>query len=524
MRLIQKRRLLDILALSFIILLTSVHAAARQKAADFTASAKKPATKSEPAASGEAAARPEAPAPSVEDRLKALEQVIERQQREIEALRGMVEEKARRNDAAPASLPAPAPETRSAAADPKPVSGESAAGQADEKPQDPTRARVDELYRRFGSLRISGDIRFRDELFINQGFDSLTSPGPRNRLRVRARLGLDGTLGKNFDWGVRLATGNFTDAISSNQTLTDFFTRKPFAIERAFVRYDSRTDDVGVQLVAGKFEPTFRRTQLVWDDDVNVEGASEAIYFKTKSALSQIKLVAFQLPFSEQAAARDGIVYGGQVQTDFRIASNLTANFNVALYDWVRADLVARGLGVAATQVNGGINNGAGTTGGQNGALGTTNRVIRDANGNVVGYLAGFNLLDILSQINWQASSRFPVTLTLDFVRNMTNRVDNEKNGFWGTVRVGRNSEEGDWVFEYTYARIQQDAVLVPFNASDILASNSRAHIGTVGYQVNRNVGLAFNGLFSQRVNKVVPNSPFNRWFIRPQFDVLYRF
>ncbi|HKG21532.1 MAG TPA: putative porin, partial [Blastocatellia bacterium] len=507
---LQKKMLQYMLALSFGLLLLSVNASARQQATNSGGPASEPATKHEPAAPSEAAASK--PAPSVEDRLKALEQVIERQQREIQSLRDMVDEKVRSSTVA-GSAPGPAPVTPtpvtsrpSEARGPEPAPAATAAGpaQGDEKAQTTTATRVDELYKKFGALRISGDIRFRDDLLVNQGFDSPVGPGPRNRLRIRARLAVEGTIDKNFDWGFRLNTSNFTDPISPNQTLTDFFTRKPFGLDRAFIRYDSRTDGPGVQLVAGKFEPTFRRTQMIWDDDVMVEGASEAIYFRTKSALSQFKLIAFQLPFSEQSGAKDGILYGGQAQGDFKISSSLSANFNVALYDWVRPGLVARGLGVAATQVNGGINNGAGLTGNQNGPLGTTNRLIRDASGNPVDFLAGFNLLDVLSQISWQATSRFPVTFTLDFVHNLTDRVDNEKNGFWGTVRVGRNSEQGDWLFEYTYTRIQQDAVLVPFNASDILASNSRAHIGSVGYQLRKNVSLVWNGLFSQRVNKVV--------------------
>lgn len=459
---------------------------------------------------------------TVEDRLKALEQVIERQQREIQVLRELVEKRGAATSSTAASESAAAvAEGRSG----DPVSGQTpASGKNEAAPQDATQKRVDELYKKFGAIRFSGDLRFRAETFRNQGFDSIADAPSRNRLRVRARLALDGSLSNNFDWGFRIATGLFTDPISTNQTLTDFFERKPFALERAFVRYDSKTKDVGVQLVAGKFEPTFRRTQMVWDDDVNVEGASEALYFKTSSSLRQIKLVAFQLPFDEQTNLKDGVLFGGQAQTDWQFTPTVSANVNVAYYDWNRADRVVLALGAATTQVNGGITNGAGVTGGQNGALGTTNRIIRNALGNPIGFVANFHLLDILGNLNWQASSRVPVTFVFDYVRNLSNRIDNEQNGYWAGVQVGQNREQGDWLLGYTFTRIQQDAVLVPFNFSDILASNSRVHIPTFGYQVANGVTFQWTGLFSQRVNKVVLLSPVNRWLNRMQFDVIYKF
>jgi hypothetical protein len=459
--------------------------------------------------------------PTFEDRLKAMEELIERQRREIQSLRQIVEMKGA--EPANAHLRG-ATQPNHVQAKVLPVAEHtSASGKNDASPPE-TQKKVDELYKRFGAIRFSGDIRFRAETFRNQGFDALAEAPDRNRLRIRARLALDGTINKNFDWGMRVATGIFTDPISSNQTLTDFYERKPFALERAFIRYDSKTDKVGVQLVAGKFEPTFRRTQMVWDDDVNVEGASEAIYFKTKSPLRQIKLVAFQLPFNEVSGGKDGVLYGGQAQSDWQFSSNVSANVNVGYYGWNRADQVLVGLGALATQVNGGISNGAGVTGNQNGALGTTNRIIRNASGQPIGFLAGFNLLDVLGNLSWQAMGRFPVTFTFDYVRNLTGRVDDEKNGYWVGALVGRTREKGDWLFGYYFTRIEQDAVLVPFNFSDILASNSRVHMPTIGYQISNNVTAQWTGLFSQRVNRVVLLSPENRFLNRMQFDVIYKF
>jgi Putative porin len=457
-------------------------------------------------------------APSLEDRMKAMEELIERQQREIQTLREKVE-KQETVSAANSVSPVPA-----AASIPSDATAQTPASGKNEASPPEAQKRIDELYKRFGSLRFSGDLRFRAETFRNQGFDALTEPADRNRLRIRARLALDGTINSHFDWGMRLATGIFTDPITTNQTFGDFYERKTFALDRAFIRYDSKGDKVGVQLMAGKFDPTFRRTQMVWDDDINVEGASEALYFKTKTPLRQVKFVAFELPFNEVAAGKDGVLYGGQAQTDWQFAPKVSANFNVGYYDWNHADQIVPALGAATTQVNGGIQNGAAVTGAQNGALGTTNRIVRNAAGQPVGFLAGFNLVDVLGNLTWAVSGRFPLTLTFDYVHNATGRVRDEKDGYWFGGQVGQTREKGDWLFGYYFTRIEQDAVLVPFNFSDILASNSRAHMPTVAYQLANGVTLQWTGLFSQRVNRVVLTSPENRYINRMQFDVIYKF
>lgn len=464
--------------------------------------------------------------PSVEDRLRALEQIVDQQRREIQALREVVGQRNEKSPAETASVHEKALPVKTDTTQPQASvanNQNSTSGGNEPVQPDQTQKKVDELYKKFGAIRFSGDLRFRVETFRNQGFDNPVDTPARDRLRVRARLALDGTIDDHFDWGLRLATGTFTDPVSSNQTFTDFFERKAFALDRAFIRYDSKTDKVGVQLVAGKFEPTFRRTQLVWDDDLNVEGVSEALYFKTNSSLKQIKLVAVQLPFNEVPGSKDGVVYGGQLQTDWQ-ASKFSGSFNVGYYDWGQADQILLALGASATQVGGGIVNTASISGNQNGPLATTNRIVRDAAGQPIGFLAGFNIFDMLGNLTWAVSNRFPITFTVDYVHNLTNRVQDEKNGYWVGASVGQTREKGDWLFSYYFTRIEQDAVLVPFNFSDILGSNSRAHVLTTAYQFVNNVTLQWTGLFSQRVNKVEPLSPVNRFLNRLQFDVIYKF
>lgn len=499
---------------------------------------------------------------TVDEKLQRMEKLIELQQQEIKELRAQVERIAAA-DKNSVQLPTQDARVDTAATAKTGVSTETTSS---DKEAETAKAEPSWLNR----IERSGDLRFRFESFRNQGFDNPIEAASRNRLRIRARLELKSNESKCldrkcFDFGLKLATGNFTDNISTNQTLTDFYERKPFALERAFVKFTWKFDDPWkLELTAGKFEPTFRRTQVAWDDDVNVEGVSEALSLKQEGKLYGVKLVAFQLPFGEVPADKDGMLYGGQLQTDWAFGKKTKADVNAGYFSWNHADQVLLGLGAAATQVNGGISNGAALTGGQNGDLGTTNRVIlRDPRngaitldpkiGKPIGFVANFNLLDVLGNYVWQANDKTPVRFSFDYVHNLSQRINDENNGYWASIEVHRTkcvwksgkwseeeffkekevyiwkscddlSKKGDWLLGYTFTRIQQDAVLVPFNFSDILASNSRAHIPTFAYVPRTGIVLQWTGLFSQRANKVFPLSPVNRWLNRLQFDVIYKF
>src|SRR6266550_6802409 len=169
-------------------------------------------------------------------------------------------------------------------------------------------SRVSEL----GSIKFSGDIRLRSESIFGQS-NSLANGdnpavlgndlSPRHRMRLRARLQMRGSIGKEFDWGLRFATGSFADSVSTNQTMTDFFNRKPFALDQAFITYKPHSVP-GLKLQGGKFEPPWTFTEMTIDNDLMVEGFNQSYShgFK-KSTLKDLTLVAWELPFLERNSA-----------------------------------------------------------------------------------------------------------------------------------------------------------------------------------------------------------------------------
>ena len=160
--------------------------------------------------------------------------------------------------------------------------------------------RIRNLERRLkglGPLSISGDIRVREERWFGGPQDGSLD---RARARIRARINFLADLGPQFQTGLALASGDVFDPISTNNTLGVFYTRKPIAIDQAFVSYKPK-EFKPLTLTAGKFRYPWYNTELTWDKDLNPEGAAETLAFPLENlpVLKRIAVVGFQLPFAE---------------------------------------------------------------------------------------------------------------------------------------------------------------------------------------------------------------------------------
>jgi hypothetical protein len=446
-------------------------------------------------------------------------------------------------------------------------------------------ARVSEL----GSIKFSGDIRLRSESIFGMS-NSLANGdnpavlgndlSPRHRMRLRARLQMRGSIGQEFDWGLRFATGSFADNISTNQTMTDFFNRKPFGLDQAFITYKPHRLP-GLKLQGGRFEPPWTFTEMTIDNDLMVEGFNQSYSrgFK-KSALKDLTVVAWELPFLERNSAfvrnsngtvnidqsrrggRDLALFGAQARARFEPNAKVALSLSVAdlfysgtqfitpvqvfgsqLQLPVTITIPANGATPAqtlTTQVS--IPRDLLVAG--NGNLGLTTASNNATNRD--GHLAsGFNLVDMLARLDLKHSKRFPVAVLLDFVTNtQTHDVvtagpggadlllpNHENHGFWGEVQVGKTKDRGDIQFGYTFLRIEKDAVLTPFNFSDITQqSDMRGHRLQFSYAADPRVTFTVTGIVTERPNGLLgpfaatPPGSLNRATTRLQFDTVLKF
>jgi hypothetical protein len=420
-----------------------------------------------------------------------------------------------------------------------------------------------------GPLNFSGDIRLREEPFFGGPSNGSLD---QNRLRFRLRFNVDANISEDFTGGFSLASGDIDSPVSNNQTVGDFYSGKTIAINRAFIEY-SPHQFRGISLEAGKFTYPWYNTQLTWDTDLNPEGAAETFAFNLHSipALKKVAVVAFQLPFTQvagQSVSDKGLmedaVYGGQLQTIWKLAPWLKFGAYTGYYYYNNADPIALAVETASTKPETPLDGllplkPGGTI--QNSILTTTATDVVTIGG--VAYPTGvtkvtnaqfasqFGLFDSLATFDistpWQ---RWPVKLIGDYVQNTmacANLNDlqpapantasvqysqslnfscnsHQRRAYWAEIQVGDTKKRGDWAFDYTRMFIEREAVMTAFNFSDIYqGSNVSEHSAEIEYEIRHGVRASFTGLIGRPLN-FGNTTPTPNWLERLQFDLQYSF
>ena len=176
----------------------------------------------------------------------------------------------------------------------------------------------------------------------------LNTQDDRYRARFRARLGVRVDLGKWAEADLRFVTGNPEDPLSVNQTLEGNFDGFVVALDRALLRlrplHNSATFS-GSSLTLGKFDNPFFSTELMFDPDLQFEGASATLRANLGSTgASNVFVTAGAFPLNEFAftgnEVSDPVLYAGQIGARFqptdRVRISLGGGF--FFYDNVRGE------------------------------------------------------------------------------------------------------------------------------------------------------------------------------------------
>jgi hypothetical protein len=533
-------------------------AAAQASPTDVTVAAFSPAATAEAESGISPSSKSTSPAETPS--LAEVIELLQAQGQEIATLRAALHDQqeltarleARLNSSQPAAQPA-AIVAEAAAPAPAPVPAVGA-GQPDltqrvaqlETSMGDSQKSLAERLKRLGPFVFSGDLRLRAEPTFGGPTDDSQD---RFRERLRFRFNAEAKLNDQLRGGFSLASGDLNNPTSTNQTLNQYDTRKPIEIDRAYATY---TPDwlKPLTLTGGKFAYPWFNTELVWDKDLNPEGAGETLAFNIPTAvLKKISVVGFQLPFAEnkRTAANNKsyfntMVYGEQLQTAWQLGDRIKLSAYGSFYDWKFADSVAFSIltsnnaspddALLALNNNGQVNSIATVT--------TTNALTGAKTITSAQYASKFGILDSLAELDVVTpSERWPLTFIGDFATN-TRACENVRNipiaavytapcdpharsGYWLETSVGRTLKKGDWQFSYTRIMAQREAVVGAFNYSEIFpTSNVEIHRPEIMYQLFDNVTLQLNGLFGRQL--VTASSPLQPLWERLQFDMTYKF
>lgn len=389
----------------------------------------------------------------------------------------------------------------------------------------------------FGPFSFSGDLRLRHESLFGGGPINGAEPATRNRARYRIRFNVTAKLNDEISGGFSLASGDLGDPISTNNTETGFFTRKPFSVDKAYATYKPKFFKP-FNVTAGKFGYTWYRTELTFDNDINVEGSSQQVSWDWKDKpFSHFAVIGFELPLLEVTNGSDSAIFGEQVQTGWNLGPRVKAIADVAYYDYKNPNTIAQ------NQTNGNGFATQGTATGQGGTFGFSAATLTNSFGVIGGarqFGSKFGILDSIFQLDFDTGlKRFPLTTLFNFADN-TRACENvaafaaagvsiscnarDRQAYWAEAQFGQTKLKGDWRFGYTFARIEREAVVSAFNASDIRQpTNVAQHRVEAAYQAYPNVTLNLTTFIGRQL--ITAQTPVEeRWLKRLQLDFNYKF
>jgi len=385
-------------------------------------------------------------------------------------------------------------------------------------------------------FRFTGDARVRGE-----GFYQSYAGCPvgvcedRNRIRLRLRLGVEGKLNEDFNAGIFLATGiwsngspSFTDPVSTNETVTGFFEKKTIALDRGYITYNPVAHK-WLNLTGGKFAYTWQRTNFMFDPDLNPEGFSEKFSFDLHNTglLKNVTFQGLQLMFNEVSKGRDGKAIGGQFLFKAQPLHAWTITPSFTLLDWSNVDSIANGafplavckgatvpgcLPQAVTTAVGAPINAPTSAPPVLIANGITNATIVKGTGSsqTRAYLSRFTnadlIIDNVIATPWW-NKRLPIHIVGEYEKNLR-AATNRDSLYFGNIEVGQAKDKHDFIFGYSFNRTDQDAVISSFAESDERApTNVIQHRIYGGWMVAKNT-QALVTLWHGRVQDVtLPNT-----------------
>ncbi len=341
----------------------------------------------------------------------------------------------------------------------------------------------------------------------------------RQRLRVRARLGLDAELGWGWTFATRLTTGNLRDPVSTNQTLGNTAARYQTGLDLAYLKWYGNSDTGAhvLNFMAGRMPNPWQSTDLVWDGDLTFEGVAANYRYGLGSGdpyshFAYVTLGAF--PIEEvELSSKDKWLLGAQIGLDWKLGTGSRIRLGTAYYDF--RNITGRRNIPDDTRFD--------FTSPKFMQRGNTLFDIRndaDPTTNLFALAAEYRLLNANAAFDWKLNETQRMTFSADYVKNIGYdqakvrtltglSIEPGDQGYQAEIGFGSSSmaAHGAWRAFVGYRYLERDAVLDAFTDSDFRLGGTDSK----GYYIGTD--YAFTPRVSARLryltgNEVADDSP----------------
>lgn len=377
-----------------------------------------------------------------------------------------------------------------------------------------------------GRVKLSGDLRLRYDM-QRYDFGPPINNWVRDRGRYRFRFGIEVDPSETTELGFRLASGSGFQN-TTNQSFDSHFRGKQIFIDRVWASWKP-TKWLGI--TGGKQKNPFATTDLVWDPDVNPEGAAEVLKYSGERAEVYLNLGQFIIEeLSLRNTARDPMMLGFQFGTNFDLGKGTSLELAVAYNDFKYLELFSP-IGLADIETFNGFNHNHGQ------------QMIYDQNGNL---LNEFRTIDFVARFGVKDLLPLPVEVFGQYIRNPASDVQrliregaeiplsNPKNllaygdddrdmGYQFGISLGNDSRKKDLYLRWFYQVLEDYAFPAVFVDSDFHGggTNNQGHRATVKYFLLDNIYLQGNFFFTKRQNAAKDGQ---RDENRAQLDAVFSF
>ncbi len=396
-------------------------------------------------------------------------------------------------------------------------------------------------------FKLSGDLRLRSQndfmaddnakLFysdfqaINRaggvtaaGLDGfLNTTHDRHRFRERLRLGIDAKIVEGLKAGVRLATSNIPDPVSTNQTLGNTGSQFDFNIDRAYLKYDA-VNDRGFKwltLSGGRIANPWYvgggeftgGSEMVWDTDLSFEGFAATVRHSLSGSdglqsanddKHSVFATVGAFPLQESAlSSKDKWLFGSQVGLDWGFANQDAFKMAVAYFDYENIKAKPNQNTPATCNTNSPDNN---LSVPQFMQFGNTVAIVCYDNNNVFpgqyGLASDYNIFNASASYDIARFAPHHLIVGVDYAKNIgfdaasvqklagapvgdqTNAWQVRADFGWPKVDHG-----GQWNVFTLYKRVERDAVFDAYSDSDFHLGGTNAK----GWVIGANYGLMKN-------------------------------